>query len=598
MDPMMLMGLLQMGMGGMQSATNTALGAVPMGISILDRVRARTDPLMRQIGGIIADRYNQSVTENLYGDPYGAWGGMFGTHPDGTPVAVGEAAARATAGMLGANPAVPTIENYAQLSQMHRPEVQNTAAGLQNLTGHPVTGSGYQQPNIQLQTPNLAPGTQTDFSGSPAPRDTSSQTVDPKLASGGVLSRVRALMPEVSADGGGYPMLPGGGGGGNVLPAILQAAQGYQGGYGTGGLLRHAAAGMFPRLGALPSFAVGTPYVPQDMVAKVHQGEAIIPADQNPWGNNNAWGKTGLTNDLVTNNTLTNNANMSDQVNYGYGAQQQSLGNNLLDANARAQSAWNVGPAGGQGGGVSHGMAGSAPAPGATSPHSLLQDVIGNPVALSPEIIHSIITQGTDQLQNNYAGLQRQAINSAASLGGIGGNPNLSDQRFNMFGDISKLTANTNIAAAQTNWQNLLQSAGLQLQGENALTQANQWQQAFEQGLYGQDMANYANIINAMNAAGQQGLGTQQGLWQNLLGLGNQGVNFQSPFLSSLLNLAQWRISPGSVSAGPTQVSGTPVPFYSGGGSYGGGYGSSGQSWDQLAGALGYWAGQGFQGMA
>lgn len=31
----------------------------------------------------------------------------------------------------------------------------------------------------------------------------------------------------------------------------------------------------------LPSFAVGTNYVPHDMVAKIHQGEMIVPAAQN-----------------------------------------------------------------------------------------------------------------------------------------------------------------------------------------------------------------------------------------------------------------------------------------------------------------------------
>ena len=37
-------------------------------------------------------------------------------------------------------------------------------------------------------------------------------------------------------------------------------------------------------LSSLPSFDVGTPYVPRDMVAKVHQGERIVPAAQNRAG--------------------------------------------------------------------------------------------------------------------------------------------------------------------------------------------------------------------------------------------------------------------------------------------------------------------------
>jgi len=40
--------------------------------------------------------------------------------------------------------------------------------------------------------------------------------------------------------------------------------------------------------GLLPSFDVGTPYVPRDMLAVVHQGERIVPAAQNrPGGGQN-----------------------------------------------------------------------------------------------------------------------------------------------------------------------------------------------------------------------------------------------------------------------------------------------------------------------
>ena len=38
----------------------------------------------------------------------------------------------------------------------------------------------------------------------------------------------------------------------------------------------------------LPSFAVGTDYVPRDMVAQIHQGEKIVPAAQNSGGNGQA----------------------------------------------------------------------------------------------------------------------------------------------------------------------------------------------------------------------------------------------------------------------------------------------------------------------
>lgn len=45
---------------------------------------------------------------------------------------------------------------------------------------------------------------------------------------------------------------------------------GMNGGKGTGGILGFATGGLL-------SFDVGTPSVPRDMVAKIHQGEMIIP---------------------------------------------------------------------------------------------------------------------------------------------------------------------------------------------------------------------------------------------------------------------------------------------------------------------------------
>lgn len=39
----------------------------------------------------------------------------------------------------------------------------------------------------------------------------------------------------------------------------------------------------------LPAFAVGTNFVPRDMVAQIHEGEAIVPKAFNPWASGAAW---------------------------------------------------------------------------------------------------------------------------------------------------------------------------------------------------------------------------------------------------------------------------------------------------------------------
>jgi hypothetical protein len=53
------------------------------------------------------------------------------------------------------------------------------------------------------------------------------------------------------------------------------------GGGGVGGLFGDAGIGF----GSVASFDVGTPYVPQDTLAVVHKGEAVIPAAMNRIGN-------------------------------------------------------------------------------------------------------------------------------------------------------------------------------------------------------------------------------------------------------------------------------------------------------------------------
>jgi superfamily II helicase len=63
-----------------------------------------------------------------------------------------------------------------------------------------------------------------------------------------------------------------------------------------------------------PSYAVGTPYVPETSLAVVHKGEAIIPANQNT--NNNSFSPTiNINNPVVRNNSdLSSMKIMVEQV--------------------------------------------------------------------------------------------------------------------------------------------------------------------------------------------------------------------------------------------------------------------------------------------
>jgi hypothetical protein len=71
------------------------------------------------------------------------------------------------------------------------------------------------------------------------------------------------------------------GGSGNGMAGDLLGTIG-KGLFGIGGGSESKTTGDFARMDrGLPSFDVGTDFVPYDMVAKIHKGERIVPAAQN-----------------------------------------------------------------------------------------------------------------------------------------------------------------------------------------------------------------------------------------------------------------------------------------------------------------------------
>ncbi len=81
-------------------------------------------------------------------------------------------------------------------------------------------------------------------------------------------------------------------GGGDMAGAFGFTATGVTGSADAvaAGAMGSDVGGMSALMG-LAAFDVGTPYVPNDMIAQIHQGEAIVPA----WANRPEYNSGGLT---------------------------------------------------------------------------------------------------------------------------------------------------------------------------------------------------------------------------------------------------------------------------------------------------------------
>jgi len=555
------LGLLSL-MGGMgQSAMNTGLGVVPMLLSMWDRLRTRTDPTMNMYSNIIQSRLGQSLNQNPYGDVYGAWGGQFGNDTAGNPVGAGNAAALAAGGMLGQNPAAAAQNNLQQMAGMQRPGVTDTTAGLSALLGRPSEAQPYEQQSFTPQGLDWGQITQGDFSGAQAPPTQhfgaaqdivqglqgGAQGLVDALGRGGQLIRQHPLGTGLAAGAG--------------LLGLAGLMRLMRGGKSAGGSSSPSASSSSSR----PSYLFGTPFVQSNQTANLHQGEAVLPAWLNPFGKIGAMlGRgRGAQQPLPAGGALGNMAG-------SMGIPQQDATPTAQPPPSAVANQGNVNPS-----------------------QSLLQQLFANPMSLDQNAQNMINQQGVNSITNNAAALRRQAYEQAAASGSLGAGSlgtNLRDINLAAQGQGADLRQNTGIQAALQNTNDLRQAAGLQLTAEQALANQQMAQNQLEQGLYQGDVQNQGNLISQLLNSGNQGMGNQLGLWQNILGLMQGGAGFATPFLQSALQNRMYMLAPNAIAQAPSQSTGGTMylPQQSSGG-----YGSQQayNPWQGLASPLGYWAG-------
>jgi len=310
-------------MGGLTGVGNLMgqkgnLGAQKMGMadSLFDWLRyfqRNSDPTINDLRNYQVGKFNNSPY-GPYGDVEGAYGGMWGTREDGSPVQFGDMAMNQTNYMLNNNPVTAALAQLNSASGMTRPQ----GASLEDLMSGDASRAG-GAPYVPAAAP--APVDPAARMTSPAAVNAMSPVMSSSVIEGvkpgtgpnptisapspGVGTGVRQAISDLRA--GETPALPsfgmgGGGGGGAMKPWMQFALRGIQnhGGFpalvgamrGPGSALdnigdfirgneQHGVPQQTNPWRVKGSYAKGTNYVPSTGTYQLHAGEAVVPAAQN-----------------------------------------------------------------------------------------------------------------------------------------------------------------------------------------------------------------------------------------------------------------------------------------------------------------------------
>lgn len=318
-DVAALMGLMTGGGNLMGQMGNLSAQKMGMANAIWDAARyfqRNSDPTIQDIRNYNVNRFNDNQY-GPYGDVGGSFGNMWGTRADGSPVQFGDMAAAQTNYMLNNNPANAALAQLQMASNMQRPQMPTGIDIMSGDASRAGTGNWGMNSRPQMPMQSMAPTMPSSYmTGVAAPQGPNPTISSPTPGPG---TQIRQNISDIRAgQGATLPQLPLGGQGtqgmgslasqfinanggpmallqalrqpGNALTNLRQfsGAPGHLGGspgYAGGG---NPYADFWNTHGkdggnGMRSYAVGTPYVQKTGPAMLHQGEAVIPRQANPF---------------------------------------------------------------------------------------------------------------------------------------------------------------------------------------------------------------------------------------------------------------------------------------------------------------------------